>query len=1099
MPTTIDDLQIEINAKAQSANSAIDRLVIQLDKLSTSLGKIDSVSVSNVGKFANRIEKLSQINFSQLNSTANSLSNIANAFEKMNTASSSIQTLEGIIKNISKLNNKSVQSAIQNMPLLSNALNNLFVTLSKSPSVSTNVINMTNALANLASQGNNVGKASKSIVKGINQTHNSMKIASGSSWSLASAFGKFYANYFMVIRGVKKLWSSIEGTTDYIEALNYQNVAFEKISSEWDKEWEKYSYDNAEAYADSFTDRINETLGKLSGVQFNEDTQILEETGMKNLGLNLQEITQYASQLASVTNSVGQTGEVSLATADAFTKLAGDMSSLFNVDYSSVAKNLQSGLIGQSRALYKYGIDITNATLQTYAYELGLEKAVSEMTQAEKMQLRMLAILDQSKVSWGDLANTINSPSNMIRQFTTNLKEAGMVLGQLFLPLLEKVLPVMNGVSIATKRLLTDIAGLLGVEIDPDKYSQGYTDLGEDIDGITDSLDDVTASAKKAKAGLRGFDELNVINMGDSASGASGGGAGSIDLTQQILDATEEYNKVWQDAYDQMENRAQEFADNIYKYFDPISQLIEDISIGDWFAVGEDVSGIATSIFDFFSNAIANVDWYNVGVQIGNFLNGIDWDGVLESVGQFIWNAINAAIDFWKGAFDTAPVETGIITGFAFLKLTGVGGIIVGKIKNSILKKMGEITSIFTKGGLFNNIGLVIENLFSGLSFKDSLVGVFGTLGTNILGITTTIGGAITAVTNFVDMLKNGFSWFNEILMVVGVGLTAVGAIILGAPAAVAGVVAGIVAALGTVVVLVKDNWEEISGFFEGLWSKISEVWGIASSWFNENVITPTVNFFVGFGERVSAIFEGVWILVQAAWKIASEWFNSKVVQPIIKTFSPVVESVSKKFRDLWDGIKSTWKSVSEWFRKYVTEPIGGFFEKLWSGVRSGVVGAMNGIIGAIEKGLNWLVYGINNIIGGFNRVVSWAAGIIEVDWEGVDLLPEVTLNKIPISGYYMGGFPTVGDLFYANERGVELIATKNGRPAVASNGEVTGITSAIYSTAMEEKELMREQNQLLRAILEKEFGISKNDIGRAARDYAREYTERTKKPAYTF
>ena len=587
--------------------------------------------------------------------------------------------------------------------------------------------------------------------------------------------------------------------------------------------------------------------------------------------------------------------------------------------------------------------------------------------------------------------------------------------------------------------------------------------------------------------------------MGDAASGASGGGAGSIDLTQQILDTTEEYNKVWQDAYDRMENRAQEFADRIGVYFEPIKKLISDIKIGDWFAVGQDVSEIVTSIFDFFSNAIESVDWYNVGVQIGNFLRGIDWEEVLSSVGQFIWNAFNAVIDAWNGAFDTAPVETGIITGFALLKLTGIGKIILKKIKESILEKMGEITGIFTKGGLFKNIGLVIENLFSGLSFKDSLVGVFGTLGTNILGITTTIGGAITAVTNFVDMLKNGFSWFNEILMVVGVGLTAVGAIILGAPAAVAGVVAGIVAALGTVVVLVKDNWEEISGFFEGLWSKISEVWGIASSWFNENVIIPTVNFFVGFGERVSAIFEGVWILVQAAWKVASEWFNSKVVQPIIKTFSPVVESVSKKFRDLWDGIKSTWKSVSEWFRKYVTEPIGGFFEKLWSGVRSGVVGAMNGIIGAIEKGLNWLVYGINNIIGGFNRVVSWAAGIIEVDWEGVDLLPEVTLNKIPISGYYMGGFPTVGDLFYANERGAELIATKNGRPAVASNGEVTGITSAIYSTAMEEKELMREQNQLLRGILEKEFGISKNEIGRAARDYAREYAERTKKPAYAF
>ena len=76
-----------------------------------------------------------------------------------------------------------------------------------------------------------------------------------------------------------------------------------------------------------------------------------------------------------------------------------------------------------------------------YAYELGLSKAVSEMTQAEKQQLRMIAILDQSRVSWGDLANTLESPSNLMRQFKNNLKETGMVLGQLFLPILQKVLP----------------------------------------------------------------------------------------------------------------------------------------------------------------------------------------------------------------------------------------------------------------------------------------------------------------------------------------------------------------------------------------------------------------------------------------------------------------------------------------------------------------------------------------------------------------------------------------------------------------------------------------------------------------------------------
>ena len=43
--------------------------------------------------------------------------------------------------------------------------------------------------------------------------------------------------------------------------------------------------------------------------------------------------------------------------------------------------------------------------LERDAYNLGISKSVSEMTQMEKQQLRVLAILDQSKVSWGDLAN----------------------------------------------------------------------------------------------------------------------------------------------------------------------------------------------------------------------------------------------------------------------------------------------------------------------------------------------------------------------------------------------------------------------------------------------------------------------------------------------------------------------------------------------------------------------------------------------------------------------------------------------------------------------------------------------------------------------
>ena len=221
----------------------------------------------------------------------------------------------------------------------------------------------------------------KKLNKTLNITNRRMK-------SLASVYGSFYANFFPLIRGVKALGKAMSDTTDYMETFNFYAVSLQEVGISGEK--------------------LGESLRKLSGIEikvFEDGTGQLVNTGMKNLGLNINEVTNYAARLLSVTNSLGLSSQISETAADAFTKLAGDISSLYNIDYSAAATNLQSGLIGQSRALYKYGIDITNATLQTYAYEMGLSKAVSEMTQAEKMQLRMIAILDQSKVAWGDLAN----------------------------------------------------------------------------------------------------------------------------------------------------------------------------------------------------------------------------------------------------------------------------------------------------------------------------------------------------------------------------------------------------------------------------------------------------------------------------------------------------------------------------------------------------------------------------------------------------------------------------------------------------------------------------------------------------------------------
>lgn len=710
----IDSLQIKIKADANNASNALDKLANSLTNFQKSLSidtsKLTSISnsiqsianaansmntsgIKNISTLTNSINRMGKIDTSGLSRISSALKTFS--ADMAGTKVDGIGDIASIASSISKLGGVASGRAITNIPLLAKNLKQLFTTLSTAPNVSENIIRMTNALAGLASTGAASGRAANSLGRNLNTYTSSAKRATKSTFSLAAAFGKFYATYFLVIRGIKSLWKSIEGTTDYIEAFNYYTVAFNKVGKEWGKDFEKFGYDNAEDYAQSFGNRVNELLGKMSGLKVDVDGGLISESGMKNLGLNLQDITQYASQLASITNSLGQTGEVTTAISKSMTMLAGDISSLFNVDFSTVATNLQSGLIGQSRALYKYGIDITNATLQTYAYKYGIEKAVSEMSQAEKQQLRLLAILDQSKVSWGDLANTINSPSNMIRQFTNNVKEAGMVLGQLFIPVLQKVLPVINGVVIAIKRLLVSVASLLGIKIDFSAFGQGVSGYNEKLEDTADALDKVGKSAKKAKSYTLGIDESNIIDPNSGSSGSSPAGGAGIDLTKEIMDATAEYEKVWQEAFDKMQNTAMGWADKVSKVFKPVKDIIEDLAYAfkfdsdSWFKVaGMDTSKLVTGIFDWFTRAIDSVDWEKIGRHIGSFLDGIDWTAVFTSAGNFIETAIDAAIDLWKGSFDAAPIETTIITAIGLLKFTGVGDIIWGKISDKLSAKV---------------------------------------------------------------------------------------------------------------------------------------------------------------------------------------------------------------------------------------------------------------------------------------------------------------------------------------------------------------------------------------------------------------------------
>ena len=548
------------------------------------------------------------------------------------------------------------------------------------------------------------------LYKALTQTNTGMISFRGTLTKMAVAWGTFYAAMYPVIRLFDFFGEKVEDAMDYTETYNYFKVTMNKIGA-----------DAGEEFVNSFYDQITTLNEKMSGFRLGSNGELFENNE-KSLGLDPTLLMDFQAKIGAVTNSVGLLGSESIATQKALSMLSADLSSLKNEDLDSVMTNLSSGLIGQSRALYKYGIDITNATLKTVAYEHGVTKSVSAMTQAEKMELRVLAILEQSKVAWGDQANTISSVANQYRILQQQLSNLGRVIGNLLLPIVSKVLPYLNALVIVMRKVFT----LLGMKFYGsnwlsdlnDGISEGnFSGLTDDIDDVTDSLDDATSSAKKLQSATMGFDELNIINPNTSSGSSSGTSSGisGLGLDDDIDSALAEYEAVWNDAFDNMKNKAEEMANRFMSY----------VNAQNWFGLGKWFS-------DSLASQLNSIDWDKVysgaksfGTGLAEFLNGLVQPSTFAAIGKTVANSLNTAIytamafaetfDFKNLGEAIAAYWNSAFTNFDFTAFGKTVGLWVGGITKTIATAIKNIKW----DELFDGFKEALTGFFKGLKESD--------------------------------------------------------------------------------------------------------------------------------------------------------------------------------------------------------------------------------------------------------------------------------------------------------------------------------------------------------------------------------------------
>ena len=133
-----------------------------------------------------------------------------------------------------------------------------------------------------------------------------------------------------------------------------------------------------------------------------------------------------------------------------------------------------------------------------------------------------------------------------------------------------------------------------------------------------------------------------------------------------------------------------------------------------------------------------------------------------------------------------------------------------------------------------------------------------------------------------------------------------------------------------------------------------------------------------------------------------------------------------------------------------------------------------NPIINFVKKMVNGIVNIVNLAIDSINKIGNIKYSGFSI--AGVEIIPAFNtklwnIPKIPLMAE--GGFPEQGQMFIAREAGAEMVGNIGRRTAVANNDQiVAGIAGGVAEANEEQNTLLREQNSLLRAILEKDNGV---------------------------
>ena len=592
---------------------------------------------------------------------------------------------------------------------------------------------------------------------------------------------------------------------------------------------------------------------------------------------------------------------------------------------------------------------------------------------------------------------------------------------------------------------------------------KGWTDVAAAANSAAGGAGKAAKAAEEYKRTIMSFDELHVLNAPDdgSGSGGSGGGGGggngtdySSMFTTVAVDTEEGLAAALRKAFD-----AGDFEEIGNLLAEAIADSLDKLN---WEDIEAKASGVASKLASTINGFIGNDHlWSSLGETIGGMINTASstvatfFDEVkFQKLGEQVGTAVNKAVGKWKpsktGKAIAGIINSGISSSYGFLSTTDF---------SSLGTKVGQMTIDAVNGIKWETLGSSVALFGIGLfNFINSYLktpGLFTSLGTNI---------------------KNGIkSWFNT--MNTQKGWESIGATVRLALTALVDFVGGRLPD--------ADEWDE---FEKGITDAIEQVFnGLAGD--NGEINT--------LAEKFGTVIEKIII---AAFKMPVT--KIKIQQAIIKGFLESIEdtAVGKLLGvdDVLKGMEAASDLVGNANGTTADQGAGNTFDatikvkgivdssvetakKAYDSIPKGVTTATKKAYGATDttswnklKG-KWEQVGNKKITDIYKKLhgaldtASWNKMTKEYNKYGsrkvvVDLQGNVVVLNKTLTGFTLqadkiiskggatmelkaeGGFVDAGQVFVAREAGPELVGRVGSRTAVANNDQIiSGIEGGVY------------------------------------------------------